>query len=67
MAYDPSQLDQIRVFVNRHVALRGIRALRLRGTKRMGVTTMGVWMNNRDYIVRKSGKMKIKGNHYLNS
>lgn len=62
MSYDPSELEQIRVFVNRHVALRGIRALRLRGTKRMGVTTMGVWMNNRDYIVRKSGKMKIKGN-----
>ncbi|KAF8453811.1 hypothetical protein BGX38DRAFT_1090129 [Terfezia claveryi] len=61
MAYDPAELEQIRVFVNRHVALRGIRALRLRGTKRMGVTTMGVWMNNRDYIVRKSGKMKIRG------
>lgn len=61
MAYEPSELEQIRVFVNRNVSLRGIRALRLRGTRKMGVKTMGEWMNNRDYVVRKSGKMKMKG------
>lgn len=62
VAYDPSELEQIRVWVNRNSDFRGIRALRLRGTRKMGVSTMGVWMNNRDYVVQKSEKMNIQGN-----
>lgn len=60
VAYDPSELEQFRLFVNSDFAHRGIRALRLRGTKKMGIVTVGEWMNYRA-VVKRSEKMKISG------
>lgn len=69
MSFEPGELEQFRVFVNRNPSYKSIRAVRLRGTKRMGLITMGQWPHGKDVsaIVKRDHKMNIQGEISNNS
>lgn len=58
--FDPSQLDQILVFVNLFNRT-GITSIRFRGTEKMGLITMGEWPDREDIRIKRRQKMNISG------
>lgn len=58
--FDPSQLDQILVFVNLFNRT-GITSIRFRGTEKMGLITMGEWPDREDIRIKRRQKMNILG------
>ena len=64
--YEPSELEQIRLYVNR-LYLTGFRAMRLLGTTKMGILTLGEGADLRDAYsaVKRSEKMIIQGELHL--
>jgi len=59
-SFDPQELEQVRFYVNRDLANKGLRAMRLRGTLKMGLLTMGEWCYG-NTVVKRSEKMRIEG------
>lgn len=58
--FDPSQLNQILVFVNLFNRA-GITSIRFRGTEKMGLITMGEWPDREDIRIKRRQKMNILG------
>ncbi|KAL7276946.1 hypothetical protein RUND412_000039 [Rhizina undulata] len=58
--FNPAQLDQIHVLAN-SANRAGIKSIRFRGTKRMGLITMGEWPDREGVKLNRSQKMKISG------
>lgn len=58
--FDPSQLDQILVFIN-IFNRAGITSIRFRGTEKMGLITMGEWPDREDIRIKRRQRMNISG------